>query len=256
MKIINCFAAITLLAASAEAFAPSSSVHCQRAPITITGVSKTTLFAGQNDDFEKEPLDAIQEKAEEAMPQFLAIDIEKAQDELAKNWGWIVGSGVFSMALGAAALLLPTFATGVAYDGTVLTTGAVGFAGLLSAFKVENGQKLKTALSGIGYVALAYYMSTNPGAGLNFLTLTIAAVIASEGLFETAVALKNKNLEGRGWHFVSGLGSVLASLWLTTTLPVSGLFAPGVALGTRLSGNGARKVAVGLAGKELASQRA
>lgn len=199
-------------------------------------------------------MNEVKEKVDE-ITQFLAIDVEKARDELAKNWGWIVGSGALTMALGVTAFLVPLTATSVAYDATVITTGAVGVASLLSALKVENGQKLKQALSGVGYVALSYYMSAYPGAGLNIITLTIAAVIASEGLFETAIALKNKDLEARGWHFVSGVGSIFASLWLTTTLPVSGLFAPGAALGTRLSSNGARKIAVGLAGKELADQR-
>ena len=67
--------------------------------------------------------------------------------------------------------------------------------------------------------------------------------------------LKNEELKGRAWHAVSGVGSFLIGLGLAATLPASGLVAPGVALGGRLSSNGATKVAVGLAGKEIADKR-
>ena len=83
----------------------------------------------------------------------------------------------------------------------------------------------------------------------------MASVLAAEGIYETALAVKNKNMEGRPWHFVSGIGSVAASAFLATTIPASSLVAPGVALGGRLTSNGATKLAVGLAGKELADKR-
>jgi len=182
----------------------------------------------------------------------LLVDVDQTRAQLAKNWGWIVASGVFTMALGALAFLLPVTATGVAYDGTVLLIGATGLVGLFNAFTRENGHKVKSALSGALYMALAYYMATNPGVGLGFITLSIAAAISAEGLFETALAVKNENLEGRAWHAVSGIASVIAGLGLTLSMPVSSLVTPGFALGARLSGNGATKVAVGLAGKEIA----
>ena len=127
---------------------------------------------------------------------------------------------------------------------------------LVNVFKVESSQKLKYGLSVPLYGFLAYYMSAHPAQGLNAITLTIAAVIAAEGIFETAVAVKNKGIEGRPWLFVSGIGSLLASVWLSSTIPVSSMFAPGAALGTRLTSSGARKVATGLVGKEIADQRA
>ena len=200
-------------------------------------------------------MDDMQEKAQEVLPDFLVVDFKQAEEQLAKNWGWITTSGVLTMALGAAALLLPIFATGVAYDGTVLTIGAAGVVGLINAFARENGHRAKSAISGLLYLGLSYYMGTHPAQGLDIITLTMATVIASEGLFETVLAIKNENLKGRGWHAVSGIGSVLVGLGLSATLPASGLVAPGYALGARLTSNGATKVAVGLAGKEIADER-
>lgn len=202
----------------------------------------------------KETIEDLQGKAEQAT-KFLVVDMEKAKNELADNWGWITASGFLTMVLGAAALLVPTYATGVAYDGTVVTLGAAGAVGLANIFFADKGHKLKSALSGALYLGVAYYMGTHPQQGLDVLTISIATAIAAEGLYELALAIRNKDIDGRPWHFASGILSVGASVWLTLNIPVSSLFAPGAALGTRLTTNGARKIAVGAAGKELADQR-
>lgn len=196
----------------------------------------------------------VKEKAEEAT-KFLVVDVERAQDDLAKNWGWIAGSGFLTLVLGFASLYLPLFATGVAYDGTVLTIGAAGLVSLFAAFARENGHKVKSALSGVGYLGLSYYMGTHPGEGLNIITLTIASVLAAEGIYEVALAARNKNIEGRPWHFLSGLGGVAASVFLAANIPAASLITPGAALGARLTSNGATKLAVGFAGKQIADKR-
>lgn len=203
---------------------------------------------------DKKTVDELKEKADEAT-KFLVVDIDRARDNLAQNWGWITASGFLTMILGFSALYVPLFATGLAYDGTVLTIAVAGVVGLVSAFVRENGHKVKSALSGAGYMGLAYYMYTHPGTGLDIITLTIATVLAGEGIYETALAAKNKNIQGRPWHFVSGIGSVLASFFLAANVPAASLVTPGVALGARLTSNGATKMAVGLTGKELADQR-
>lgn len=217
--------------------------------------NKSLQLSDNTGDDIKEQWNELQEKTDVFTSKFLVVDMNKAQSELAQNWGWITAAGVSSIILGTLALLLPTFATGVAYDGIVLTLGATGLVTMLSAFARENGHKAKSAVSGVLYMLSAYYMSTHPALGLDLITVAIATVIGAEGLFETVLAIKNKEMYGRGWHLVSGIGSTAASIWLAATIPVSSLFAPGAALGARLTSNGATKVAIGLAGKELADSR-
>lgn len=197
----------------------------------------------------------IKRKAKRELPDFLYVDVEESKRQLAKNWGWITTSGVLTLALGIGALLAPIFATGVAYDVTVLTLGLSGIISIINAFVRENGHKTKSALSGTLSVGLAYLLGQNPTAGLDIITLSMAFYLAFEGIFETLLAAKNKDIQGRGWHFTSGVGSVLASLWLTTNIPVSSLFAPGAALGVRLISNGSTKVAIGLEGKKLGNEK-
>ena len=215
--------------------------------------SSRFVKAKDSDDF-KGKLEQIQKTVDDKT-NFLVVDIEKARDQLAKNWGWIVGSGVLTMALGALALTVPIAATGVAYDGTVLTIGAAGFVGLINVLFAEKGHKLKSGISGLGYLALSYYMGTHPAQGLDIITLTIATVIAAEGFYETALAIRNKDIQGRGWHFVSGIVSSVAGFLLSANIPAASLVTPGAALGVRLTSSGASKVAIGLTGKEIADSR-
>lgn len=187
---------------------------------------------------------------------FLVVDNAYVENVLAENWGWVVASGAVSLLLGLAAFGFPIFSTSVAYDTTVLTIALTAVANLIYAIKVDDGQKLKHLISGPLYGFLAYYMYTHPAQGLDVITLTIAGVLSAEGLYEAAVAVKNDGIKSRPWLFVSGIGSILAALWLTFNIPVSSLFVPGAALGTRLTSSGAGKVALGLAGKGIADERA
>jgi uncharacterized membrane protein HdeD (DUF308 family) len=260
----NIILTLAMTTTSVVAFAPPNnargSVQKQQAANTRAVVDffpqpSSALFMSDNTaDEMKKQLEKLEEKADEAT-KFLIVDTQNIQNELANNWGWIVASGIFTTFLGLLSFGAPIFATGVAYDTTVVAIAFTAVVNLVNAYKAENGQKLKYALSSPLYALLAYYMSTNPAEGLNIITLTIASVIAVEGFFETILAAKNENIQGRPWLFVSGIGSVAASVWLASTLPASSLFAPGAALGTRLTSSGSRKIATGLLGKEIADSR-
>jgi uncharacterized membrane protein HdeD (DUF308 family) len=229
------------------AFSPSPSQSKQR----LSNMEPLHMAnSGKNTPTE----DDLKEQAQKAT-QFLALNLEQTENQLAKNWKWITASGVVTLALGTGAFLSPVFSTGVAYDVTVASIAAIGVGGLANVFIAEKGHKLKSGLSGLGYSGLAYYMATHPAQGLDVITLTIATVILAEGLYETALAARNENLQGRGWHFTSGIISAIAGLWLSASIPAASLVAPGAALGTRLTSNGASKLAIGLTGKEIAKEK-
>jgi uncharacterized membrane protein HdeD (DUF308 family) len=262
MKFTRSTLAIAGLAAtSVSAFAPTTPMtvstskhHQQQQPHvnTLPTFSTSNIQVSTARFLSDNTANDFMEKAQKQLPDLLLVDVREAQSQLAKNWGWITTSGVLTLALGTAALLFPILASGLAYDITWAAMGASGVVGLINAFARENGHRAKSSFSGLLYCGLAYVMATNPGAGLDVITLSMAFAIGAEGIFETALAAKNKDLQGRGWHFVSGIGSVLASAWLATNIPASSLFAPGAALGARLTSNGATKIAVGLEGKKIA----
>lgn len=272
MKISQSISLALVMAGSSSAFSRPLSMPTR----TLTPVARRNPFVPGKAAPSKTALsltdkeiDRLKDQAEETTTQlvkeanqeikeatkFLYVDVNAAKDELAKNWGWIAGTGFLTMVLGFASLYVPLAATGAAYTGTVFTIAGAGVASLVGALARENGHKVKSALSGLAYLGLAYYMNTHPGVGLDIITLSIATVLGAEGMFETALAAKNANLQGRAWHFASGIGSVLASLFLAANIPAASLVTPGVALGARLTSNGATKVAVGFAGKEIADER-
>eukprot|EP00539_Tryblionella_compressa_P006578 CAMPEP_0178758436 /NCGR_PEP_ID=MMETSP0744-20121128/14385_1 /TAXON_ID=913974 /ORGANISM="Nitzschia punctata, Strain CCMP561" /LENGTH=170 /DNA_ID=CAMNT_0020412801 /DNA_START=618 /DNA_END=1126 /DNA_ORIENTATION=+ len=145
---------------SASAFAPST----QRAATTQTtrninafenpslplmkSPSSSSSSLSMSDNPADEFMRDMDDKATNQLPDFLYVDVKQSQDKLAQNWGWITTSGVLTMALGTGALLTPLFATGVAYDTTVIALGASGVIGVINAFARENGHKTKSALSG------------------------------------------------------------------------------------------------------------
>ena len=222
-------------------------------PLQMTNNDDSDDLKGKNNIPSEDELKQMAQQATE----FLSLNIEQVENEISKNWKWISASGVFTLVVGTGALLSPVFSTGVAYDVTIASIAALGIGGIANVLIAENGHKLKSGLSGLGYSGLAYFMATHPAQGLrdDVITLTIAAVILAEGLYETALAARNDNLQGRGWHFVSGIVSAAAGLWLSASIPAASLVAPGAALGTRLTTNGASKLAIGLAGKEIAEER-
>lgn len=183
------------------------------------------------------------------------MDVEQSEIVLAKNWPAIATTGFVTMALGIAALYQPIVATGVAYLQILITIGAFGLLNFMSAFVRENGHKTTSALSGAGYMGLAWYMYTQPEAGLDVITVTIASVMAAEGLYETILASRNEKLAGRPWHFLSGIASIAAGIFVASKIPASSLLVPGVALAVRLLTAGATKVAVGFVGKALADDK-
>ena len=220
-------------------------------PLQMTNNDDSDDLKGKNNI----PSEAELKQMAQQATEFLSLNIEQVENEISKNWKWISASGVFTLVVGTGALLSPVFSTGVAYDVTIASIAALGIGGIANVLIAENGHKLKSGLSGLGYSGLAYFMATHPAQGLDVITLTIAAVILAEGLYETALAARNDNLQGRGWHFVSGIVSAAAGLWLSASIPAASLVAPGAALGTRLTTNGASKLAIGLAGKEIAEER-
>ncbi|KAG7340863.1 protein of unknown function DUF308 containing protein [Nitzschia inconspicua] len=225
-------------------------------PATNRKQQQTSTGRLKSENTANDFMNELEDKAQKQIPDLLLVDVRASQTQLAKNWGWITTSGVLTLALGSAALIFPILASGLAYEITYLSLGASGIISLVSAVALENGHRAKSAISGTLSFGLAYVLATNPGAGLDIITLSMAAAIGFEGIFETALAAKNKDLKGRGWHFVSGVGSTLAGVWLAATIPVSSAFAPGAALGARLTSNGACKIAVGLEGKKIADAQA
>jgi len=157
------------------------------------GNKQLTRFVLHKSD---KPIDDFIKEAEKATG-FLLIDADLAKKELAKNWGWITTSGLITFLVGCSASVAPTFATGIAYDSIILSAGAASLIYIAGAFFRENEHKAKSELSGVGYGLLAYYLANHP----RIITLSMAAILGAEGVFEIGLSARNKEMEERLWNF-------------------------------------------------------
>ena len=186
---------------------------------------------------------------------FLVIDLGEAKTQIAKNWGYILTSGVLSVMGGTLCTLLPIRATGVALAGLAYTLAVTGTVGVIGTFVVEKGFRLASLLFGSCNLYLAYHLFNDPLLeSLSFVTAFIAATTIATGLHETSFAIVNSNIPNRFWNFVSGLTSVAAGVYAVMKMPASSLVVPGLALGFSLLSSGVTKIVTGLYGQEEANR--
>ena len=86
----------------------------------------------------------------------LDIDAAEMEKTIAQNWGFIFNKGVFSLVGGTLALLVPTYASEVAYNVVTYTTAILAYFGVLGLFVAEAGFKFPSLLVGILNGILAY----------------------------------------------------------------------------------------------------
>lgn len=86
----------------------------------------------------------------------LNIDAAEMEKTIAQNWGFIFNKSLFSLVGGTLALLVPTYASEVAYNVVIFTTAALAYFNVLGLFVAEEGFKIPSLLVGILNGFLAY----------------------------------------------------------------------------------------------------
>jgi uncharacterized membrane protein HdeD (DUF308 family) len=185
----------------------------------------------------------------------LEVDVEEAKKEIARNWGFILTSGVLNVLGGSLATFLPVYATGVAYTMVAASLAILGVVGVAGTFYAEKGMKAKSLIFGAANLFLYYRMWHYPFESVNILTAYILAFTITDGLHESAFAIQNKELPHRNWNFLSGLSSIAVGVYAAIKMPVSSMVVPGICLGINLITSGISKVAIGLFGQEEANSR-
>ena len=172
----------------------------------------------------------------------IVVDADKLRQEIAENWRWMLAGGILAVAGGAAALLAPVLATGVACFN------------LTGVFFAERGLKLESFLTGLVQVLLAAVMAFYPFASLMSMTVLIAAFMMAEGIVRIALAIQNRDLPGWGWTLGGGLATVATSVIVLAALPASSLWVIGILVGVSLLCSGATRIAIALEGRKIANE--
>jgi uncharacterized membrane protein HdeD (DUF308 family) len=173
--------------------------------------------------------------------------------DIRANSGVAIWSGLFLIVLGVLALAAPAIA---GMSITLLVGLSLLGGGLGQCFIAYRaglfGRGLFAFLLGALTTLLGGYMVLQPAAGLEALTLLLAAFFIASGVLEFIAALSLRPAHGWGWMLFSALLSFVLGAIIWRQFPVSGTWAIGVLFGIRLLMSGWMLLFLGLAGKKLA----
>lgn len=181
---------------------------------------------------------------------------EEAVAELGRVWGWVLAAGVLSLALGVAALLCPVMTSVVAIGWislALLVVGAIHVSGLCYA---EEGMKCATFAVGVAQIALSIITYRYPFGSLLALTVVVAFVFMSEGLFRISLAMRNRDALLPNSRFIllfNGACNVLFSVIVIVALPFSSLYTIGILVGVNLVTIGTARIALAITAKRASS---
>jgi uncharacterized membrane protein HdeD (DUF308 family) len=175
--------------------------------------------------------------------------------EAKRNAGWLIFLGVVMIILGVIAIASP-FITGLAVTvvvGAMLTIS--GIARTIAAFKADSfGQGALAFIGGVLVTIAGLIMMFRPGLGLATLTLMLAAVFITKGVFEIIMSFRMKPEKGWGWMLFNGIAAVLLGIFLMAEWPMSGNWAIGTLAGIEILVSGWTMVSIGGAARSAASE--
>jgi len=166
------------------------------------------------------------------------------------NWKLIITVGVLAILAGIVALVfpLPASLTVNAFVGASLAiAGALGAWGALQG--PGGSDRTWGVLLGLAMLLLGAIMLLNPIAGLQTLTMVLAAAFLASGIFKLMLGWRLPDPAWKWAVVLSGAVSVLLAVMIVTGLPSSAIVVPGILLAIELLSYGWGLVFLGLAWK-------
>lgn len=182
---------------------------------------------------------------------YATIDKGEAENELAKNWGWILACGVLNLVVGILAVLCPVVMTEMVIVWLGIFLVVVGVFHASGYFFADYGFKWQSLALGCIQVLLGVFMFINPWNSLVALTTIIAVAFMCDGVFRIFVACRNQDIPGWGFYMVNGVCSVLLSA-LVLAYPGSPYFVLGILVGVNMIVLGIARISAGMMGRKLA----
>jgi uncharacterized membrane protein HdeD (DUF308 family) len=152
-----------------------------------------------------------------------------------KIWRWLLGTGIFTIVLGIAAILLPFVATLTIEAFLALIFIMAGITSILHAFQSRQSKGLGLRLlAGVLYGLAGIVLLAFPLKGALTLTLLLAILFMIAGVFKIALALHLKPISSWGWLMFSGAVSALLGILIWMGLPDTAKWAIGFLVGIEL----------------------
>jgi len=155
-------------------------------------------------------------------------------EEISHRWGWFLALGLGLIVLGLIALgaiWLSTLVTVLLFGWLLILAGAFE---IWAAFGAQHGRGVFLhLLAGVLHLVVGILLVTRPAASAVTLTLLIAALFLTGGLFRVVASLVVRHAAW-GWAVLDGaveliLGLLIWARWPASSLWVIGLFV-GIAL--------------------------
>jgi uncharacterized membrane protein HdeD (DUF308 family) len=111
-------------------------------------------------------------------------------------------------------------------------------------------------LLGAIYIGAGVYLLAHPVAGLVTLTLALAIYLFAEGLLELILSFQIRPRQGWGWLLLDGIVTLILSVMIWRTWPMSTEWVIGTLVGISMIFSGATRLMLSLAAGRLVNKLA
>jgi uncharacterized membrane protein HdeD (DUF308 family) len=176
-----------------------------------------------------------------------------ANKEINRAAGWSIVFSVLMMVAGILAIVVPP-ASGIAV--TILLGWLLVFCGgvhLAYAWETRHSGGVRWGLLlSVIYIAAGVYISLHPMAGLESLTLVLAAYLLAESVLEFILAYQLRPLRGSGWLVLDGIVTLILAVMIGWTWPSSSLWVVGTLVGISMLFSGITRLMLSINARRVA----
>lgn len=152
-----------------------------------------------------------------------------------KMWPGLLATGIFTIVLGIAAILLPFIATLTIQALLAAIFIIAGIVHVIHAFQFRQSKGLVwRLLTGALYALVGILLVTYPLQGVLTLTILLAVLFMFSGVFKIALSLHLRPGSSWGWLMFNGIVSVLLGVLIWAGLPGTARWAIGLLVGIEL----------------------
>jgi uncharacterized membrane protein HdeD (DUF308 family) len=152
-----------------------------------------------------------------------------------KVWHWLLGTGIFTIFLGMAAILLPFVATLTVEAVIAAVLVIAGITYILHTFQSRQSKGMVlNLLIGVLYGLVGIMLLVFPLRGALTLTLLLIALFIFAGVFKIALSIHLRPSSSWGWLMFSGIVSIGLAIIIWMGLPGTARWAIGLLVGIEL----------------------
>ncbi len=171
-------------------------------------------------------------RVEQTLSHHSLADLQKREE---KMWPGLLMTGMFTIVLGLAAVVLPFIAALTIQAILAAVLILTGIAHIIHAFQHRRDKGLLwRLLTGGLYTLIGILLVSFPLQGVLTLTLLLAALFMFSGAFKIALAVHLKPARSWGWLLFNGILSLLLGFIIWIGLPGTARWAIGLIVGIEL----------------------